>query len=116
MTHRDGFLAYLRAYEARDIAAVGLLMADDITLRDWKIRACGKPAALAETQANFAAVEHLQIEVLRLYEAEHSVAGELRIVINQRDELFVVDTLDFNAAGQICAIRAFVGRGDNTTP
>ncbi|MDR7269292.1 ketosteroid isomerase-like protein [Pelomonas saccharophila] len=105
--------AYLAAYAARDLAAVEPLFADTITLRDWKIRVVGKAAALAETRKNFDAVSRLEIEVLALYAREQGVAAELRIVVDGRDTIFVVDVFDLDAEGRIAAIRAFIGRGDD---
>jgi len=37
----------------------------------------------------------------------------LRIGINGRDTLHVVDVFDFDAEGRIAAIRAYIGRGDD---
>lgn len=112
MTHQDRFLAYLQAYESRDIARVADMLADDVSLRDWKISVSGKAAAVAETQANFDASRSIEIHPLRLHVGEASVAGELRILVDDNIELFVVDVLDFDAQGKIRAIRAFLGRGD----
>ncbi len=112
MTHHQRFLAYLRAYEAQDIAQVADMFADDVSLRDWKIHVTGKQAAIAETQANFAAARSIEIQPLHLHESARSVAGELRIVVDGTVELFVVDVVDFDDAGRITAIRAFIGRGD----
>ena len=105
--------AYLAAYAARDLAAVAALFTDTITLRDWKIRVVGKAAALAETRKNFEAVQQLQIEVLAAYERDGGVAAELKIVIDGRDVIHVVDVFDFAADGRIAAIRAYIGRGDD---
>ncbi len=107
------FLNYLESYAAKDLGAIAAMFADDISLRDWKIRVVGKDAALRETQHNFDSVSSLSIEPLRLYEGANSVAGELRIVIDGQIELYVVDTLDFDTAGKITAIRAYLGRGDD---
>lgn len=104
--------AYLAAYAARDLAAIEPLLADAVTLRDWKIRVAGKAAALAETRRNFDAVRHLQIDVLAAYERAGGAAAELRIVVDQRDTIFVVDVFDFDADDRIAAIRAYIGRGD----
>ena len=112
MSHIDRFTAYLHAYASKDIEQIAAMFAEDMTLRDWKIFVQGKAAALAETQANFDAADSIDIQLLHVYEANDAVAGELRIIVNGRDELFVVDVLDFNSAGQICAIRAFIGRGN----
>ncbi|RZL32220.1 MAG: nuclear transport factor 2 family protein [Rubrivivax sp.] len=105
--------AYLAAYAARDLAAIEPLFADGITLRDWKIRVVGKAAALAETRSNFAAAEHLQIDVLAAYERPGGAAAELRIVVDRRDTLHVVDVFDVDDDGRIAAIRAYLGRGDD---
>jgi ketosteroid isomerase-like protein len=112
MTSRDRFLEYLRAYESRDIDRVAALLADDVSLRDWKIAVRGKAAAVAETQANFEAARSIEIQPQRLHVGEASVAGELRILVDGHIELFVVDVLDFDPQGKITAIRAFLGRGD----
>ena len=70
-----------------------LSVAEQIQLRDWNLSVVGKAAALAETRHNFESVESLQIEILSLFESADGVAGELRILINGRDELYVVDVL-----------------------
>lgn len=105
--------AYLDAYAARDLAAVEAMFADAITLRDWKIHVVGKAAALAETRKNFESVESLSIDVLAAYERGGGVAAELKILINGKDSLYVVDVFDFEADGRISAIRAYMGRGDD---
>ena len=104
--------AYLAAYAARDLAVVEAMFADAITLRDWKVRVTGKAAALAETRKNFESVDSLAIEVLAAYERDAGAASELKIVVNGRDILHVVDMFDFDAEGRITAIRAYIGRGD----
>jgi ketosteroid isomerase-like protein len=104
--------AYLASYAARDLAAVETMLADEVTLRDWKIRVTGKAAALDETRKNFAAVQHLQIDVLAAYERPGGAAAELKIVVDGRDTIYVVDVFDIDAQGRIAAIRAYIGRGD----
>jgi len=104
--------AYLAAYAARDLAAIEPMFADAITLRDWQIRVAGKAEALAETRKNFEAAQHLSIDVLAAYEREGGAAAELKIVVNRRDRLYVVDVFDFDAKGRIAAIRAYLGRSD----
>jgi hypothetical protein len=113
MTERlDLVHAYLAAYAARDLPAIEPMFAEGITLRDWKIRVAGKAAALAETRKNFEAAQQLQIDVLATYERQDGAAAELKIVVDGRDTLHVVDVFDFDAQGRIAAIRAYLGRGD----
>ena len=112
MNLHDRFLGYLRCYENKDLAGIAAMLADNVILRDWKICVHGRAAALAETETNFANAQSIQIEALRVYESPSAVAGELRIVVDGSIELFVVDVLDFDAHGQITAVRAYLGRGE----
>jgi len=112
MTNRQRCLAYLRAYEQKNLAAIAAMFADDIVLRDWKIFVRGKGAALAETANNFAAAKSIEIQPLALYDNGDAVAAELKIVVDGEIELYVVDVLSFSPTGQIQSIRAYLGRGD----
>ena len=109
MQATDVLAAFLKAYEAKDINAIALMLADDVHLQDWNLTAQGKPAVLAETRKNFLDAQQLQIEVRQLYGAERCAAAQLRITVNRTVELEVVDTIVLNADGQVCAIRAYKG-------
>ncbi|CAA0354175.1 conserved hypothetical protein [Alteromonas infernus] len=43
-------------------------------------------------------------------ENDNSVSGELKIVVNETEVLFVVDVVTFNSDGLISSIRAYLGR------
>ncbi len=113
MTSRHSlFINYLKHYAAKNLDAVAAMLADDVTLRDWKVAVVGKAATVAETAKNFASAQSIVIEVLGVYENQNTVSGELRIVVDNSTVLYVVDVIDFDARGQIQAIRAYLGRGD----
>ena len=107
ITHRAQCLNYLRKYAEKDLEGVAALFADDIVLRDWKIRVVGKEKAIEETQKNFEAAQSLSIDVLSTYENERTVAAELRIVVNNMEELHVVDVITFDDKGLITSILPF---------
>ena len=88
------------------------MLADDVTLRDWNMAVVGKAAVLAETARNFASVQSIAMQVLHLHEGMDAVAGELKITLDARTELFVVDVITFNAEGRIRSIRAYLSRAD----
>jgi hypothetical protein len=111
-SHQAICRSYLAAYAAKDLATVEALLADDIHLRDWKISVRGKAAALDETGKNFAAAESISIDIVRLHDCGQTVAAELKIIVNRSEVLHVIDVLEFDATGRICAIRAFLGRDD----
>lgn len=106
------YLLYLKKYEEKDIKAIEEMFSDDILLRDWKIRVEGKEKALIETLKNIESVESIKIDVLSIYENESTVAAELKIIINNKEELYVIDVITINSEGKISSIKAFIGRGD----
>ena len=105
-------LLYLKKYENKDLKGIEDIFSDDIVLRDWKIRVEGKEKALFETKKNFESVDSIEIKVLSLYENDNSVAAELKIIINNSEELYVVDVVTINSEGKINSIKAFIGRGN----
>tara|TARA_Y100000114_G_scaffold92212_1_gene85686 strand:- start:634 stop:1008 length:375 start_codon:yes stop_codon:yes gene_type:complete len=106
------FIQYLRAYEQKDLDSVSDMFADDIALRDWKISVKGKRLAVDETRKNFENADSIEIDVLSTMVNEKMVSGELKIVVDKSETLFVVDVLKFNENGKIIAIHAYLGRDD----
>jgi len=112
MLLKDQFIAYLKHYADKNIAKITEMFADDVALRDWKISVFGKATAIAETEKNFSTAKTIEIEILHTYEAGTTVVGELRIVVNGAEVLYVVDVITFDTRGKIKSIRAYLGRGD----
>ena len=112
-SNRELCLQYLRMYEEKDLMSIGKMFANNIVLRDWKIRVTGKEKALEETRKNFKVADTINIEVLSVLVNKNTVAAELKIVVDHIEELFVVDVVTFNTEGQIASIRAYLGRGDH---
>ncbi len=100
---------YLAAYEAKDLAAVASMLADDVRLQDWNLAAHGRVAVLRETHKNFQAANSLVIDVLDVLASSTKAAAQIRIVVNGEVELAVVDVLTFDASGLISEIRAYKG-------
>jgi len=112
LSHQEICLLYLKKYEEKDLDSIEGMFAEDIVLRDWKIRVEGKENAISETRKNFHEADTIAIEVLAMYENEDTVAAELKIIVDATEELYVVDVITLNAEGKIKAIRAYLGRGD----
>lgn len=109
---KERCLLYLSKYAEKDLEEIAGMFADDIILRDWKIRVVGKEKALEETRKNFEAAETIEIEVLATHGDHNTVAAELKITVDTTEELYVVDVITFNDEGKIKSIRAYLGRGD----
>jgi ketosteroid isomerase-like protein len=112
MSNTERFRAYIAAYARRDLAAIDAMLAPGVSLRDWNLSVQGKAATLAETAMNFAAAATIDIDILALYSSEDTVAGELKIVVDRREELRVVDVITFSAQGAVVSIRAYLGRAE----
>jgi hypothetical protein len=106
------FKDFLSMYARKDLEGIAALLDDDVLLKDWNLSVRGKEAFLGETAKNFSAARTLEIEVVRLYQGPGSVAGEVHIVVDGKEHLWVVDILEFNAAGKIVASRSFRGIPD----
>jgi hypothetical protein len=100
---------YFEAFAAKDAKALGALLAENVSLRDWEQSAEGYTAVLAANQAIFDAVGTISVTPLRLFANGSALACELEITIDGRNRLKVVDILEFDAQGKICAVRAFKG-------
>ncbi|MEO0572394.1 MAG: nuclear transport factor 2 family protein, partial [Bacteroidota bacterium] len=60
-SNKEQCLSYLKMYANKDLEGVAALFAENIILRDWKIRVVGKQKAIAETKKNFEAAQSLTI-------------------------------------------------------
>ncbi|HWV15285.1 MAG TPA: nuclear transport factor 2 family protein [Cellvibrio sp.] len=113
MSKTEICLLYLQRYAEKNLPAVAEMFADNIVLRDWKIIVRGKDLAVAETQKNFISVDSITIEPLFVHEAGDTVVAELKILINNIEELYVVDIITLDSDGKIKSIRAYLGRGED---
>jgi hypothetical protein len=112
MSNKELCLAYLKRYAEKNLDGIAEMFDDEIVLRDWNIVVRGKSNVLVETRKNFDAAKSIAIEPLFLYENKDSVAAELKITLNESDELYVIDVVTFNSSGKIQSIRAYKGRGN----
>jgi len=112
MTNKEKFQHYLNSYAEMNIEKVSDMFAENILLRDWKISVKGKASAIRETAKNFASTKSIKIDILKTYESPDSVAGELKIVVDDKEVLYVVDVVTFDLNGKIESIRAYIGRSD----
>jgi len=112
LSNREFCLLVLKKYEQKDIESFNELFADDVIIRDWKIRVEGKALALNEFRKNFDAVKNLNIDVLAMYENSNTVAAELKITLDAKEVLYIVDVITLTKDQKIASIRSYIGRGD----
>ena len=112
VSHRNRFLHFLDCYAKKDIDGISQMLTDDVSLRDWNISVQGRFEVESATQQNFRGAHSIKIEVLHVYESPSTVAGELKIVVDEKIELYVVDVIEFHSDNRIRAIRSYKGRAD----
>lgn len=110
LTNRERFFACLRAYKSKSLFLIEAMLSENVSLCDWKIHVKGKTSVMIETENNFNTSNSIKIYPLQLYEIENAMAGDLRIVIDHSDEIYVVDIIDFTPEGKIYNVHAFLGR------
>lgn len=100
---------FLAAYAAKDIGAIGTLVAEDVLLRDWNLEVRGRAAFLAQTQRNFDNADSIAIEVLHVHATASSAAAEVLITVDTDIRLRVVDVFAIDPAGLVTAVRSYLG-------
>jgi ketosteroid isomerase-like protein len=100
---------YFEAFSRKDIAAVASMFEHDIILSDWEITAFGKKDVVRANQRIFDSVDTIHVTPKDIYLDGQVVIADLKILVNNKDELKVVDIIQYNARGEITRITAYKG-------
>lgn len=99
--------AYIRAFDARDLDAVGALLADDFSLEDPVVkRIDGKPAALAMMKGMFEGCQKLSFRAKNIYADGATTLIEFTLDIDAT-HLEGVDVIEWRD-GRMHALRAYL--------
>lgn len=102
-------LKYFKDFSNKDATSLKKVFANDIFLRDWEIEAKGIDAVIKANENIFNNVNSIHVEPQNLYQEENIVIGELKIMINNSEILYVVDLIEFNKENKIKRIYAYKG-------
>lgn len=100
---------YFKTFSDKNVDELSDMFADDICLQDWEIRAVGKAAVLLANENIFSSVETIEATPTSLYCENNVVVAELKICIDNKTSILVVDVIEFDKSGKIKAIRAYKG-------
>ena len=109
MTLKEITLKYFKDFSNKDISSLKKVFANDIFLRDWEIEAKGIDAVIKANQNIFDNVISIFVDPQNLYQEGNIVIGELKIVINDSEIIYVVDLIEFNEENKIKRIFAYKG-------
>jgi len=105
----DIALSYFKKFSEKNIDGLRELFDDNVTLRDWDIDKKGIESVLKANLNIFQNVKTINAIPQNIISENHFVFAELKIVVNDDEELKVVDLIEFNKKGKIISIKAFKG-------
>jgi len=106
---KDTALSYFKTFSEKDIDGLREMFDDDVTLRDWDIDKKGIENVLKANLNIFQNVKTINAIPQNIISENNFVFAELKIVVNEDEELKVVDLIEFNKKGKIISIKAFKG-------
>ena len=106
---KDIALSYFKTFSQKNINGLRDLFDDNVTLRDWDINKTGIEKVLEANLNIFQNVKTIHIIPQNIICENNFISAELKIIVNDEEELKVVDLIEFNKKGKIISIKAFKG-------
>ena len=106
---KDAALSYFKTFSEKNINGLREMFDDNVTLRDWEIDKQGIENVLKANLNIFQNVKTIKANPQNIVSENNFVFAELKIVVNEDEELKVVDLIEFNKKGKIISIKAFKG-------
>mgnify|MGYP001347005576 FL=1 len=106
---KDTALSYFKTFSEKNIDGLREMFDDKVTLRDWDIDKKGIEIVLKANLNIFQNVKTINAIPQNIVSENNFVFAELKIVVNDDEELKVVDLIEFNKKGKIISIKAFKG-------
>ena len=102
-------LSYFKTFSQKNINGLSEMFDDNVTLRDWDIDTQGIESVLKANLNIFQKVKNINVIPQNIISEKNFIAAELKIIVNDAEELKVVDLIEFNKKGKIISIKAFKG-------
>ena len=106
---KDTALSYFKTFSEKNIDGLREMFDDNVILRDWDIDKKGIENVLKANLNIFQNVKTINAIPQNIISENNFVFAELKIVVNDDEELNVVDLIEFNKKGKIILIKAFKG-------
>jgi hypothetical protein len=102
-------MLYLKAFSEKDLASLETMFADNMILTDWDGQMIGKQNVLAFNQTLFSQLGHIRVDIDKIAIGHDTVIAEIKIVLDSKVIVPVVDVIDFDQDNKIREIRAYKG-------
>jgi hypothetical protein len=102
-------MLYLKAFSEKDLVSLETMFADNMILTDWDGQMIGKQNVLAINQTLFSQLGHIRVDIDKIAMGHDTVIAEIKIVLDNKVIIPVVDVIDFDQDNKIREIRAYKG-------
>jgi hypothetical protein len=102
-------MLYLKAFSEKDLISLETMFADNMILTDWDGQMIGKQNVLAFNQTLFSQLGHIRVDIDKIAMGHDTVIAEIKIVLDDKVIIPVVDVIDFDQDNKIREIRAYKG-------
>ena len=102
-------VSYFKTFSQKDIDGLREMFDDNVTLRDWDINEKGIENVLEANLNIFQSVKSINVIPQNIISENNFISAELKIIIDNDEELKVVDLIEFNDRAKIISIKAFKG-------
>jgi hypothetical protein len=109
MNLKELTLKYFDTFSNKDVDGLKELFSKDVTLRDWDLNVGGSAYVLHENKKMFNLFDSIEIIPLNIAVTGNITVSEIEIHIDKSEIVRVVDVIEFNSDGKICAVRAYKG-------
>lgn len=109
MKHKEHLIKYFELFSNKNIDELSKMFSENVQLKDWNIFANGKDEVISANKNIFSDVNTIKVTPIRFYSnSDTSYATQISILVNGNEELNVIDVIEFNDAGFIESISAFI--------
>tara|TARA_B100000963_G_C22553370_1_gene637852 strand:+ start:473 stop:808 length:336 start_codon:yes stop_codon:yes gene_type:complete len=102
---------YFDLFSKKDIDKLSLLFSEDIYLQDWTSKVKSKKKVILFNKRMFKKFKSIKVNLQEIFynSKNNSYSCKLKIVINKKKSINVVDLIYFNKKKQIKKIIAYLG-------
>lgn len=100
-------MLYIKAFSEKDLSSLETMFADNIILIDWDGMLVGKENVLAFNQTLFSQLAKIQIDIDKIAIGHDTIMLEIKVIVDSKTKIPVVDIIDFDQDNKIKQIRAY---------
>ena len=100
-------MLYIKEFSEKDLSSLETMFADNIILIDWDGMLVGKENVLAFNQTLFSQLAKIQIDIDKIAIGHDTIMLEIKVIVDSKTKIPVVDIIDFDQDNKIKQIRAY---------